>query len=244
MNKRTDKSINQNNPIVVRQNAPASASSTGKTSPEDLLLVNAILGGDESAFASLVDMYSGALLRLALIYVPKTMLAEEVVQETWIGVLQALPRFERRSSLKTWIFRILANRAKTFALREGRTVPFSSLADDVTIEDDQPAVDAERFFPPGTPRAGSWISLPENWDTLPEQWLLSKETYRHIEIAIAALPPNQRTVILLHDVEGWTAEEIRSVLDVSEANQRVLLHRARSKVRQALEYYFNEKEGV
>lgn len=160
-----------------------------------------------------------------------------------MGVLQGLSRFEGRSSLKTWIFNILANRAKTYALREGRSVPFSSLVD-AEIDADEPAVDPDRFFPSDAQRAGGWISLPENWDEIPERRLLSKETYICIEAAIEALPPHQRTVITLRDVEGWTSEEIRSVLGVSEVNQRVLLHRARSKVRRALERYLDEKEEI
>jgi RNA polymerase sigma-70 factor, ECF subfamily len=213
------------------------------TPESELHLIERLREGDESAFVILVEQYQRAMLRLAMIYVYKQAVAEEVVQETWMGVLQGLNRFERRSSLKTWIFRILANCAKTYAVREGRSIPFSSLAD-AEIDNDEPAVDPERFFPPGAQRPGGWISLPENWDEIPEKRLLSQETYVRIEAAIETLPPNQRTVIILRDVEGWTPEEIRSVLGVSEGNQRVLLHRARSKVRRALEQYLNGKEKV
>jgi RNA polymerase sigma-70 factor (ECF subfamily) len=160
-----------------------------------------------------------------------------------MGVLQGLSRFEGRSSLKTWIFRILANRAKTYALREGRSVPFSSLSD-AEIDSDELAVDPDHFFPHEAQRPGAWISLPENWDEIPEKRLLSQETSVCIEAAIEALPPNLRTVITLHDVEGWASEEVCSVLGVSEVNQRVLLHRARSKVRRALERYLDEKEEI
>ncbi len=212
-------------------------------SESELHLLEMLRNGDESAFALLVERYHRAMLRLAMIYVAKQALAEEVVQETWMGVLQGLERFEGRSSLKTWIFHILANRAKTSALREERSISFSSLADG-EFDANEPAVDAERFFPPGALRPGTWISLPENWDEIPEKRLLARETYLCIESAIERLPVNQRMVITLHDIEGWTPEEICSVLEVSEANQRVLLHRARSKVRRVLERYFAEKEEV
>ncbi len=203
--------------------------------------IEMLRNGDEHAFTLLIERHHRAMLRLAMIYIPKQTIAEEVIQETWMGVLQGLSRFEGRSSLKTWIFHILTNRAKTVALREGRSIPFSSLSDTDT-DINEPAVDPDRFFPPGAQKPGTWISLPENWDELPEQRLLSQETYSHIELAIQTLPPNQQAVITLHDVEGWTPEEICGVLDVSETNQRVLLHRARSKVRRALEQYLNEKE--
>src|SRR6266704_3546897 len=160
-------------------------------SPEELQLLMALRNGSEAAFVSLVEQYHRALLRLALVFVPSKAIAEEVIQETWMGVLQGLSRFEGRSSLKTWIFRILTNRAKTFALREGRSVPFSSLSD-AEVEAREPAVDPDRFFPPGGGHPGAWISLPENWEEIPEKHLLSQETYACIESAIEVLPPNQR----------------------------------------------------
>jgi RNA polymerase sigma-70 factor, ECF subfamily len=139
------------------------------------------------------------------------------------------------SSLKTWIFRILTNCAKTRALREGRSLPFSSLPE-FDSNANEPAVDPDRF----RSRDQQWISFPRSWDEIPEERVLSEETRAYIEGAIAALPPGQRTVITLRDIEGWTAEETCSFLGVSEVNQRVLLHRARSKVRRALEQYFEE----
>ncbi len=245
MSESTDRSASDYN-VSGAQQTIADVGAVRATTPapeNEKRLVEMLRKGDERAFASLIEQYHRALLRLAMIYVTKQALAEEVVQETWMGVLQGLDRFEGRSSLKTWIFRILANRAKTFAQREGRSVPFSSLLD-TEVDANDPAVDPDCFFPPGTERAGGWISLPENWDEIPEKRLLSQETYVRIEAAIEALPPNQRTVITLHDVEGWMSEEICSALDISEANHRVLLHRARSKVRRALERYFDEKEEV
>jgi RNA polymerase sigma-70 factor, ECF subfamily len=154
-----------------------------------------------------------------------------------MAVLESLPRFEGRSSLRTWIFRILSNRAKTRAQREGRTIPFSSLAD-MLDEEAEPAVDPARFRPAGQQWAGGWVAFPASWEESPEERLLSKETRMCIEKAIAALSPNQREIITLRDIEGWSSEEACSFLGISEANQRVLLHRARSKVRGALERYY------
>jgi RNA polymerase sigma-70 factor (ECF subfamily) len=205
--------------------------------PGDAALVEALRRGDEAAFVALVQAYHGLLLRLALLYVPNRAVAEDVVQDTWLGVLNGLDRFEARSSLKTWICRILTNRARTRAQREGRSVPFSAFwgPDD---EQDEPSVDPSRFRASG-PYEGHWASRPTSWDDLPEQRLLSDETQQQLRAAIEALPANQRTVITLRDVEGWSAPDVCAALDISEANQRVLLHRARSKVRQALELYLD-----
>src|SRR5439155_5665924 len=137
--------------------------------------------------------------------------AEEVVQETWMAVLEGLHRFEGRSSLKTWMFRILTNRAKTRAQREGRSVPFSSLSD-LDANEAESAVDSDRFLPLDHEWAGHWVSFPTNWVEIPEERLLSQETCARIQLAIEALPPNQRTIIVLRDVEGWTAEETCSFL--------------------------------
>ena len=165
--------------------------------------------------------------------------AEEVAQETWIAVLQGIERFEGRSSLKTWIFRILTNRAKTRAQRESRYVPLSAL-DELNAEADEPSVSPDRFFHPGDPSAHHFTSIPQRFDQIPEDRLLSQETRAVIQQAIEMLPPNQRQVITLRDIEGWSSQEVCNVLNVSETNQRVLLHRARSKVRQALESYLVE----
>ena len=187
----------------------------------DAELVAALRAGDEEAFRELVRDWHASLLRVAQMFVSSRAVAEDVVQETWVRVLGALDRFEGRSSLKTWVFRILVNTAKTRGQREGRSLPFSALPD--------ATVDEERFLPDG-----HWASPPHD---LPEDRLLATETREVIAHAIDALPDNQRTVISLRDIEGWTADEVRNALDISEVNQRVLLHRARAKVRQELERY-------
>jgi RNA polymerase sigma-70 factor, ECF subfamily len=163
--------------------------------------------------------------------------AEDVVAETWLAVYTGLERFEGRSSLKTWLFRILTNKAKTRGQRESRTVPFSALAADG--DEGETAVDVDRFFGPDSRRPGAWAAPPRG---VPEERLLAREARERIEAAIQALPPNQRAVITLRDVEGLSAEEACNVLGVSETNQRVLLHRARSKVRAAFERYLEETE--
>jgi RNA polymerase sigma-70 factor (ECF subfamily) len=203
----------------------------------DLHLARALRAGDEQAFAELVARYHASLLRVAMIYVRNRTVAEEVVQETWLGVIEGLERFESRSLLKTWIFRILTNRAKTRATRERRTIPFSALAS----EDDEggPSVEPERFLSDDTRWAGHWASPPSSWSTTPEDRLVSKETLALIRSVIDALPPMQAQVITLRDVDGWSSDEVCALLDLSEANQRVLLHRARSKVRAALERYLD-----
>ena len=202
-------------------------------------MVAALKAGDEGVFTRLAREYHGPLLRVAQIYVPSRAVAEEVVQETWLGVLNGIDRFEGRSSLKTWIFRILTNIAKTRAQREGRTLPFSALADPARVP--EAAVDPDRFRGPEDSRwPGHWSSPPEPWS--PERQLLAAETREVIERAIEALPGAQRAAITLRDVQGWPAEEVRNALGVSETNERVLLHRARSKVRQALEDYMKQAQ--
>src|SRR5690348_727147 len=206
---------------------------------DELTLLDALRGGDEAAFETLVNMHYPAMLRVALMYVRNRAVAEEVIQETWLAVLQGLARFEGRSSLKTWIFRILANRARTRAVREGRSVPFSALVSQ-EAEGDEPAVEPERFRPAGDKWPGGWVSAPQHWGEVPDERMLALETRERIHIAIEALPPAQRAVITLRDIEGWDADEVSGHLGVTDGNQRVLLHRARSKVRAALERYLAE----
>jgi RNA polymerase sigma-70 factor (ECF subfamily) len=197
--------------------------------------LRALRAGDEGAFARLLRKYGASLFRLARLYVSSPAVAEEVVQETWLAVFTGLERFEGRSSLKTWLFRILTNKAKTRGQREGRSLPFSAFAADG--DEGETAVDVDRFLGPDHHSAGHWAAPPRG---VPEERLLAAETRGTIETAIAALPPNQRAVITLRDVEGLSAEEVCNVLVLSETNQRVLLHRARSKVRAALEQYLEE----
>ena len=203
---------------------------------DDRRTIAALLRGDEDTFRELVERYHGSLLRLALMYVRTRSAAEEVVQDTWLGVLRGLPAFEGRSSLKTWIYRILVNQARTRGVRESRSVPFSALGDDA-----DPAVDPDRFLPGDHPAyPGHWATPPRRWDGAPEALLLAAETHDLVLSAIAELPPQQREVITLRDVEGWSSAEVREALELTEANQRVLLHRARAKVRARLERYFDE----
>ena len=212
------------------------------TSSDDLEQLEALRNGDERAFASLVDRYYGSLLRLAMAYVPSRAVAEEVVQETWVGVLEGLSRFEGRSSLKTWIFRILTNRAKTRGQRERRYEPMG-LGGDSGDNPDGPPVDPDRFLKSGY-FVDHWVSQPNAWeDETPERLLLSKETRAQIEKAIEALPPTQRQVITLRDIEEVSSQEVCNILDITETNQRVLLHRARSKVRRTLEPYMEGQTG-
>jgi RNA polymerase sigma-70 factor (ECF subfamily) len=196
-------------------------------SPEDARLVEGLRAGDEAAFAALMREYGGAMLRVALMYVSSRAVAEEVVQEAWLGVLKGIGRFEGRSSLKTWLFRIVANTAKTRGVRESRSIPFSALGDD---GGDEPAVDPDRFL-------GAGERFPGHWAVPPEGRVLAQEALDMIEREIERLPPAQRAVITMRDVQGFTAEEVCNALDLTETNQRVLLHRARSKVRNALEEY-------
>jgi RNA polymerase sigma-70 factor (ECF subfamily) len=204
----------------------------------DAQLLDALRAGDERAFAALVREYHSSLVRVARIYVSTPASAEEVAQETWVGVLKGLDRFEGRSSLRTWIFRILTNIAKTRAQRDGRTLPFSALQDPGRVP--EAAVDADRFLGPEHPRwPGHWAIKPQAW---PEDALVAAETRERIAEAIEALPASQRAVITLRDVEGWDSAEVCNALGLTETNQRVLLHRARSKVRGALESYLQEDE--
>jgi RNA polymerase sigma-70 factor (ECF subfamily) len=202
---------------------------------EDHELVQRLREGDESAFVELIDRYGATMLRVAQMYVRDRATAEEVVQETWLAVLNGIDRFEGRSSLKTWLFRILTNRAKTRGERDGRIVPFSSLAG-AGDEGDEPSVDPDRFLGPDSPHPGAWAAPPVPW---PEDKLLERETLGVIEMAIDQLPEAQREVILLRDVDGWAPMEVSDTLGITDGNQRVLLHRARSKVRAALEQYLN-----
>ena len=190
----------------------------------------------------LVDRHSSTMIRVALAYVPTRAAAEEVVQETWIAVMRGIDGFEGRASFKTWAFRILTNLAMRAGARERRSVPFSALAE--AEETGQPSVDPDRFLPADHSLfPGHWTTMPTHWPA-PEAGLLAGETREMIAATIAALPPAQRTVIALRDVEGWSSEEVSEALEISAGNQRVLLHRARSKVRNAIEAYYGAVEEI
>jgi RNA polymerase sigma-70 factor (ECF subfamily) len=186
------------------------------------MLLMRLRAGDEAAFMELVDRYGPVMLRVAMMYVRSRAVAEDVVGEAWLGFLSGLDRFEGRASLKTWLLRITANLARTRGVREARSLPLSELG---------PSVDPGRFA------GGAWAAPPPDW---PEERLLAAETLEQVRAAIAKLPPRQQEVILLRDVEGWEPEEVNAALDLTDGNQRVLLHRARSKVRAELERYFEE----
>ncbi|HZP90032.1 MAG TPA: sigma-70 family RNA polymerase sigma factor [Actinomycetota bacterium] len=211
-----------------------------ETAPvDDRALVRALRNGEELVFMGLVERLQPTMLRIALMYVQSRAVAEEVVQEAWLGVLKGLDGFEGRSSLRTWILRILVNTAKTRGVRESRSVPFSSLW--WPDSESEPAVEPGRFRPAGDPWPNHWLDAPASWDTVPEERLLSNEVLGLVREAIEALPPNQREVIRLRDVLGWSSAEVCEALDIGETNQRVLLHRARSKVRRALEGYLGQE---
>ncbi len=203
------------------------------SSDEERQFVDRLRAGDEEAFVQLLRKYGPAMLRVAQLYVPSMAIAEEVVQETWVAVLQGIGRFQGRSSLKTWLFKIHIHRALSRGASEGRTIPFSALSRREIDADDR-AVDPDRFRRPGDRFANHWTSLPERWADPPESGVLARETISVVERAAAALPPAQRAVIILRDVVDWNAHEVCEVLGITSANQRVLLHRARAKVRKAL----------
>jgi RNA polymerase sigma-70 factor (ECF subfamily) len=213
------------------------AATAYSTAPADEReLVAALRRGDEDAFVRLVEYLHGSMLRLASFHVSDRAVAEEVVQDAWLGVLQQLDRFEGRSSLKTWILRIVSNQAKTRAMREHRTIPLSALAA-ARADADEPTVDPDRFLPAGHRWTGHWAMPPTSWREVPENLLLSRETMTEIGRAIDRLPVAQRQVLILRDVDGLSADDTCELLGLTEGNQRVLLHRARSKVRAALECY-------
>ena len=212
----------------------ATSATTPPTERDDAAIVAALRRGDEAAFTALVHQYQSLMLRVARGYCRDPRVAEEVVQETWMALLEGIDRFEGRASLKTWIFRVLVKRAITRGTRERRQVPFSSLGP--ADEEDGPTVDPDRFLPADHPRfAGHWAAYPGDWNTLPHERLESRETIQAVRQAIEELPERQRTVIAMRDIGGFSPEEVCEALDLSDGNQRVLLHRARAKVREAIE---------
>jgi RNA polymerase sigma-70 factor (ECF subfamily) len=210
---------------------------TATALPPDEVLVARLRDRDEAAFALVLDAWSAGLVRLARSFVSTTDSAHEVAQETWVSVIKGLDGFEGRSSLKTWVYRILVNTAKRRAVRESRSVPLSSIA-----EDQGPTVDPALFRGPGDPWPGHWWEFPAPWPA-PEPAALGGEIRVRLRAALDRLPARQRVVITLRDVEGYSAEEVCAILDLSATNQRVLLHRARAAVRADLAEYFASAEG-
>lgn len=201
---------------------------------DDGVLAKALAARDADAFAFLLDRYHAPFVRLASQYVPSRSVAEEVVQETWLAVIDGIDRFESRSSLKTWLFAIVLNIARSRGVKEQRSIPFSATA---SVDDDEPAIDPDRFR--RLRKAGTWKQPPDPWPS-PEQRAEHREELDVVEAAIRRLPGPQREVITMRDVLGWTAAEVCDALGLSEGNQRVLLHRARSRVRGAIERHFWE----
>lgn len=204
--------------------------------PDDDLVLR-LRAGDEAAFRDLIEQFDAPLRRVARTYVATDAAADEVVQDVWVGVLRGIDRFEQRSSLKTWIYRILLNIARTRGVRDKRSIPFSSLGSD---DDDGPAFAAERFQTGAGPYPGHWAAFPTRWHDQPELRAVGHETIGVVRATLEVLPPSQREVVRLRDVEGWTSAEVCNALDLTETNQRVLLHRGRAKLRAALETYFEE----
>jgi RNA polymerase sigma-70 factor (ECF subfamily) len=211
--------------------------------PDDAALVERLRAGDEEAFRLLLDRYDAVLRRTARTYVATDAAADEVVQDTWLGVLRGIDRFEQRSSLKTWIFRILMNIARTRGVRDKRSTPFSSLGADGE-DDDGPTFAPDRFQGPDARYPGHWAAFPTRWHDHPEVRAVGHETLAVVREALGQLPPAQQEVVRLRDLEGWTSEEVRNALDLTETNQRVLLHRGRAKLRAALERYFDEAKSA
>jgi RNA polymerase sigma-70 factor (ECF subfamily) len=206
-----------------------------RPSAEETELLARLRAGDERAFETLVNRHYRTMLAVAQTYVGSRAVAEEVVQEAWLGVLKGLDGFEGRSALATWIMRIVVNIARTRGGREARSIPYAALAG----EGDEHSVEPERFRAAGDGFPGHWRAYPADWHRLPEDALLQQETLRAAVDAIASLPAAQRAVITMRDVQGCAADEVCDVLGVSEGNQRVLLHRARSRVRAALERHLD-----
>jgi len=197
-------------------------------------LLGSLRAGDETAFADLVRREHRSLVRLARAYVADPDAAEEVVQEAWVAVIRGIDRFEGRSSLRTWISRIVINRARSRGVRDRRSVAFSSLVD-AEAGDDTPILDPSRFQEAGR-YPGHWADGPSSWED-GERRVLGEELQRLVAEALETVPPAQQLVMRLRDVAGWTADEVCQALDISRGNQRVLLHRARTRVRAAVERY-------
>ena len=210
--------------------------------PHEQEITKRLRDGDEDAFSTLVAAHHASMLRVARLYVRSHATAEEVVQETWLAALRGLERFEGRSSLKTWLFRILVNIARTRAVRDARVLTFSEVANSEAARDEL-AVDPGLFQGKDGEHPGHWVaSQPRAWRDSPDRNLLGEELFAHLERSLADMPESQRLVITLRDIEGWSSTEVCNALEISETNQRVLLHRARSKARRALDAYLRGRD--
>ena len=205
--------------------------------PPDAELVVGLRGGVEATFTLLLDAWSPGMLRTARAYVAGAEAAEDVVQETWLAVIRGIDGFAGRSSLRTWVYRILINIAKTHGVRDSRTVAWSALSGD---DDAGPTVDPSRFQSQDEPYPGHWRRFPDAWPS-PESEVVWREARAMVDAVLADLPRRQRAVITLRDVQGYTSEEVCTVLDITAGNQRILLHRARAAVRRRLEEYFSTR---
>jgi len=215
------------------------AARTLRSSGGDGDIVAALRAGNENAFRALFDRHYAVMKRVARSYVDSDAVAEEIVQETWLAVVTGIDRFEGRSALGTWIFGILINQAKTHTARERRALPFCSIA---LEREGEPAVDADRFQHEDDAWPGHWATPPRPWQK-PERRLLSLEARAQLKDALAQLPDRQRVIVALRDIEGLSAEEVCDLLDLSQENQRVLLHRGRSRLRTMLEAYFDGSDA-
>ncbi|MFB9313807.1 RNA polymerase sigma factor [Nocardioides plantarum] len=202
----------------------------------DLACVAALLDGSDQAFRELVERCQPAMLRLANVYSPSGAVAEEIVQESWMAVLDGLASYQGQAQLRSWICSIVVNIARRYSARESRATPLATLAH-AEGEGHDSSVAMDRFFPPGSEYAGHWRSLPSDWSERPETAALSQELRDVIYQAVETLPEAQRVVVVLRDLEGWAPDEVATVLQVTAGHQRVLLHRGRAKVRTAVEHY-------
>ena len=205
----------------------------GRHADDEAGLLARIRAGEGAAFTTLVERHHGSLVRLAALFVSTGASAEEVAQETWLAALDGIRSFEGRSSIKTWLFRIVVNRSKTRAVREARSLPFSAVGGEELDDEERSPVEG-RFN-----AKGMWADPPREWEVeTPEELLSHGETAGALAAALAELPPKYRAIITLRDVEELPSEEVCNILEISETNQRVLLHRARARLRQALERHF------
>lgn len=208
-------------------------------SPDDERLLAGLRQRDEAAFGELLDRYDQLLRRVARRFVSTDSAADDAVADTWVAVVSGIDRFEGRSSLRTWLVRVLSNQAIDRGVRDARQVPTAGLGDEPSFDDDHGGFPAAAFRPDIDRWPGHWATLPADWSTQPAERFDGTELVDQVRAAVALLPERQRQVFVLRDVEGWSAGEVAEALDLTEVNQRVLLHRARGRVRVALDRYLS-----